>query len=108
MSYNGTLRLTKAIRLLRWRKELTIGIDAARKRQILMDVARMHAIETPSAAVSAIRELNAMDGDNAALEIKHSGTLNVVSIDYQMDIGRQIEGKVELEEPVPELPDFLK
>ena len=86
-----TPRVAHAIKLLQHRQELRTGIEAARKRQMLLEIAGKHKDETPSAAVSAIKTLNDMDGDNAALKIQHGGQVNLAPVNYQLDTGRVLE-----------------
>jgi hypothetical protein len=98
--------VNEALHLLRYRHQLMYGISAEAKRKKLLQIADMASTpgETynPSAAVGAIRELNMIDGTHKAIELKHSGQLNLVTIDYQLNTGRKdpavIEGELVTED----------
>ena len=93
-----------AIRLLQHRRELRLGIEIGRKRSLLMDIIENCKAEAPQVAISAVKELNLMDGHHAPKQVALAGQVNLVSVEYNLDTGRTIEGEKPVFIPPPQNP----
>lgn len=98
---NGKVR--HAVELLQRKNQYEHGIAAAWKRQKLAEIVNRSLVPgdeyNAHAANQALRTLCEMDGNYAALQVKHSHLSVSVNLDYQIDLpGRVIEG----EKPKPD------
>ena len=81
-------KVAHAIKLLRHRQELHEGVYIGRKRQHLLDIIDNTKTTKPAVAVTAIKTLNEMDGDNAATKVQLGGHVAVSHVTMVLDSGR--------------------
>lgn len=81
--------------LMKWQNQLRYGIDSDHKRAILLDIAANQRDKQPRAAVSAVNELNRMDGGHKPVtSINIQDTKVTISYDLQMPSrGNILEGQ---------------
>lgn len=92
------VKVSTAVQLLRRHHQLQHGISAAWKRERLQNIVERSL--TPGdeynahAANQALRTLCEMDGDYAAIQVKHSHLNVTVNLDYDIEMpGRVIEAE---------------
>jgi hypothetical protein len=87
----------KAWELLSLKDQLQHGLKPASKRAILANIAEIHAVEQPRAAVAAVTELNRMDGHHKPIQT-HSIQETSISISYDLKLparpGAVIDGEL--------------